>query len=101
MVPLVARASVNGVSTVKAIDDDAERGQFSGSVVSAPSRKSGTIKLSDNRWRSPAAPIVRATKPPRCGSKSTYLFAGFSLDGAELSLPCDGSGCASENCGSP
>ena len=47
-VPLVARASVNGVSTVNAKEDDVDRGQLSGSVVSAPSRRSGTIRLSDN-----------------------------------------------------
>ena len=46
-VPLLARASVNGVSTVKAKDDEVERGQLSASVVSAPSRRSGTIRLSD------------------------------------------------------
>src|SRR4051794_8286217 len=54
--PLVVRASVTGVSTITAKDDDVARGQLSASVVSEPSRRSGAIRLSDNVRRSPAVP---------------------------------------------
>src|SRR5262249_26864030 len=94
-VPLVARASVNGVSTTNAKDDVVDRGKLSGRDVSAPSRRSGTIKLSDSCCRSPAAPLVRATNPPRCGSKSTYLSADVPFDGESLFLA------DSAKCGSP
>src|ERR1700704_4382098 len=67
--PLLMRASVTGVSTVTAKDDDVARGQLSANVVSAPSRRSGMIRLRDNVRRSPAVPATRATKPPCCGSK--------------------------------
>src|SRR3954464_3357799 len=84
-VPLLVRASVTGVSTVTAMEDDVARGQLRANVVSAPSRRSGIIRLSDNVRRSPAVPARRATKPPCCGSKSRYSSFDFCF-GAALSL---------------
>src|SRR5882724_8303001 len=82
--PLLMPASVTGVSMVTAKDDAVARGQLSANVVSAPSRRSGIIRLSDNVRRSPAVPATHATKPPCCGSKSRYSSLGFCCGGALL-----------------